>query len=103
MKFSPEMKLTPPASAAAVASTLALNRPAAAADRSYSASRTTPQARPSGNGCCSSLMKRRFMGKATRTPRMDSTTLKHRICHHGSTSFVAHMYAASPEVSGIVM
>ena len=38
---------------------------------SYSASSTTPQARPSGNGCCSSLMKRRFIGNATSTPSIE--------------------------------
>jgi hypothetical protein len=47
----------------------------------YSVSSTTPQARPSGKACCSSLMKRRFIGNATSTPRIESTTLKSNICH----------------------
>jgi hypothetical protein len=36
-------------------------------------------------------MKRRFIGNATSTPIEESTTLKHMICHHGSTASVAHM------------
>ena len=37
----------------------------------------------SGKGSCSSLMKRRFIGKATSTPRMEMTTIQIIICHQG--------------------
>ena len=67
-----------PAAPAAIISTFALNIPTAAADV-YSVSNTTPHARPSGNGCCSSLMNRRFIGNATSTPKMLSTTLNSSI------------------------
>ena len=36
-------------------------------------------------------MKRRFIGNATSTPRIDSTIVKQMICHAGSTLLVAHM------------
>ena len=63
-------------------SSRALNMPAPAAPW-YSESSTTPLARPSGKGICSSLMKRRFIGKASSTPMMEMTTIQIIICHHG--------------------
>ena len=38
---------------------------------------------PLGEGSCSSLMKRRFIGNATSTPMLEMTTLKIIMCHHG--------------------
>jgi len=48
-------------------------------------------------------MNRRFIGNATSTPRIDSTTMSATICHQGMISFWTHMYAARPATSGEVM
>ena len=48
-------------------------------------------------------MNLRFIGKATNTPRNESTTLNSSICHHNITWFCTHMYAVMPEISGPVM
>ena len=69
----------------------------------YSESSTTAQARPSGKGCCSSLMKRRFIGNATSTPSRLAITFHRRILCHSSTVSVTNMYAISALMSGPVM
>ena len=69
----------------------------------YSESSTTAAARPSGKGCCSSLMKRRFMGKATSTPRMLARMFHSSIWCHCMGVLVMNMYAISAEMSGPVM
>ena len=50
-----------------------------------SVSMTTPQARPSGKGICSSLMKRRLSGNANSTPNSISPISHMIICHQGIT------------------
>ncbi len=69
----------------------------------YSASSTTPLARPSGNGSCSSLMKRRFIGKAISTPTIEHTHIHATMCDHGMMVLVTSMYAASAEIIGATM
>ena len=50
-----------------------------------------PAARPSGKGCCSSLMKRRFKGKANSTPSTAMAIIQHIVTGIGRTLFVTSM------------
>jgi len=52
---------------------------------------TTPLARPSGDGSCSSLMKRRFIGKASSTPMIETMHMHTTMCHHGMSFPVTSM------------
>ncbi len=79
-----------PVKSAVSPSSRALNMPSCAAPV-YSASSTTPLARPSGNGSCSSLMKRRFIGNASSTPMIDTTHIQTIMCHHGMIRPVTSM------------
>ena len=56
-----------------------------------------------GKVACSSLMNRRFIGKATSTPRTDRPIMNQIMCHIEMMRFSTIMYAASPEMSGPVM
>jgi hypothetical protein len=48
-------------------------------------------------------MKRRFIGKATSTPRKLATMFQMSILCHSITELVTNMYAMSAEMSGPVM
>ncbi|OQB90492.1 MAG: hypothetical protein BWX84_01883 [Verrucomicrobia bacterium ADurb.Bin118] len=74
----------------AESNTLALNMPSAALPE-WSASITMPAARPSGKGCCSSLMNRRFNGKANNTPSTAMAMIQIIVVAMGMTVFVTSM------------
>jgi len=48
-------------------------------------------------------MKRRFMGKAKSTPRMERTMFQRMIWCHARRRPSTSMYATSEEMSGLVM
>ncbi len=48
-------------------------------------------------------MKRRFIGKASSTPMIDTMHIQMIMCHHGMILPVTSMYAARLEIIGPIM